>query len=129
MCCFRSGTLILSEDLSQFISVSRFLPSMKMKKEIQVRSVAVAYDDPASYSTYILVFHQVLIVPELERNLLCPFQLCSNGITINEDPLQFTQTNGKMTEPHSIVIPGGPVILLHNKRSHEWVLHAQTCMT
>ena len=105
-CCFGSGALILSEDLSQCISVSRFLPSMKMKKEIQVGSVAVAYDDPSSYSTYILVFHQVLIVLELERNLLCPFQLHLNGININESPLQFTQKDGKITEPHSIIILG-----------------------
>ena len=106
MCCFRSTALVLSEDLSQCVSVSRFLLSMKMKKEIQVGSVAVAYDDSASYSTYILVFHQVLIVLELERNVLCPFQLHLNGITINENPLQFTQKNGKITEPHSMIIPG-----------------------
>ena len=64
---------------------------MKMKKEVQVGSVAVAYGDSASYRTYILVFHQVLIVMELERNLLCPFQLHLNGITISENPLQFTR--------------------------------------
>ena len=105
--CVVSGVVLLFslKILSQCISVSRFLPSMKMKKEIQVGSVAVAYDDPASYSTYILVFHQVLIIPELERNLLCTFQLQLNDITINENPQQFTQKNGKITEPHSIIIP------------------------
>ena len=79
---------------------------MKMKKEMQVGAVAVAYDDPASYSTYILVFHQVLIVPELERNLLCPFQLHLYGITINKNPLWFTKKNRKRTQPHSIIVPG-----------------------
>ena len=112
MCCFRSSTLILLEDLRQHASVSGFLPSIKMKKEIQVGAVAVAYDDPACYSTYILVFHQELIVPELERYLLCPFQLHLYGITINKNPLWVTQKNRIITEPHSIIVPGGPVIPL-----------------
>ena len=46
-CCFRSGALIILEDLSQCDSVSGFLLSMKKKKERQVGSVAVAYNDPA----------------------------------------------------------------------------------
>ena len=110
--CLGSGALILSEDLSQHVSVSRFLPGMKMKKQIEIASVAVTYDDAASGSTYILVFHQVLMVLELERNLLCPFQLCLNDITIIESSLQFTQKNGKITEPRSIITLGGPVIPL-----------------
>ena len=67
-------------------------------------------------------------VPELERNLLCPFQLCLNGVTINGNALQFTQKNGEITKPLSIIIPGtsNPI---NDKRSHRQVLHTQTHMT
>jgi Reverse transcriptase (RNA-dependent DNA polymerase) len=50
-------------------------------------SVAVAYDDPVTYTTYILVFHQVLLIKELKCNLISPFQLRTNGIVVNEEPL------------------------------------------
>ena len=127
-CCFRSDAFVLSEDSSQHVSVSRFLPSMKMKNEIQVGSMAVAYDDPASYNTYILVFQQVLVVLELERNFLCPFQLCLNGITINENPTVHTKEWENYQAPLYNHTRGtsNPV---NNRRSHKWVLHVQTCMT
>jgi hypothetical protein len=49
--------------------------------------VAVAYDDPVTYTTFVLVFHQVLLIKELKCNLISPFQLRMNGIVVNDEPL------------------------------------------
>jgi hypothetical protein len=52
-----------------------------------IANIAVAYDDPNTQSTFILIFNQVLSVPDLDHNLISPFQLRVNSIIINETPL------------------------------------------
>jgi hypothetical protein len=63
----------------------------------------VAYDDPNTYQTYILFFPQSLYIPSLKRHLLCPNQMRTNGITINDTALIHTPPQQRTTQTHSII--------------------------
>jgi hypothetical protein len=90
MCCFGKNSYLLSTDLSQTATVSGF--SAELGEIITpIASVAVAYDDPKSHTTYILIFNQVLYIDSLEHNLIAPFQLQMNDIVVNDTPLTATQ--------------------------------------
>ena len=94
---------MISEDTSQMVQVTGFLTGMQHHKETRLGTVAIAYDDPQTYTTFILIFHQSLIIPEMKNNLLCPFQLRLNGIEVNETPLQFLKPSLRTDRSHSIV--------------------------
>ena len=102
-CCFGSGTYIISEDSSHTVQVTGFLPGMRRKQETKIGMVAVAYDEPKTFTNYILIFHQSLIIPELKNNLLCPFQMHLNGIEVNEVLLQFLRPSQRQKNCHAIV--------------------------
>ena len=85
-CCFGPNAFVLLEDMSQQAIVGEFLLELGTVST-PIVSVAVAYDDVTTYTTYILIFHQVLVFQSLEHNLLCPFQICMNDIIVNDCPL------------------------------------------
>ena len=102
--CFGSDCTIVSEDLSQTAVVTPFLASFGKVESVPICTVAVAYDDLENYTTYILIFHQVLYFKDLRHNLLCPNQLRLNGVTVNECPLMHTRKRDLNEESHSIVV-------------------------
>ena len=86
-CCFRrKNVFVLSHDLNQQAMVGGFLPSFG-SVSTPIASVAVAYDDPTTYETYILIFNQCLLFDDLPNHLLCPFQMRMNDIIVNDNPL------------------------------------------
>jgi hypothetical protein len=70
---------------------------------IYVSSIAIAYDDPTTLSTFVLIFHESLQVPGMAHHMLCPNQLRDNGIVVNDIPLMFTPENERSTNTHAIV--------------------------
>ena len=94
---------MISEDTSQTVQVTGFQPGMQRRQQTRLGTVAIAYDDPQTYTTFILIFHQSLIIPEMKNNLLCPFQLRLNGIEVNETPLQFLKPSQRTNRSHLIV--------------------------
>ena len=97
-CCFGSGAYVISEDTSYTVQVMGFLPGMRRKQETKIGTVAVAYDEPKMFTTYILIFHQSLIIPEFKNNLLCPFQMRLNGIEVDDVPLVEEYTPDRAVE-------------------------------
>ena len=87
-CCFTSDAYLLSQTY-QSVEVTGFLDTLGSVREVRVASVAVAYDCPILMQTFILVFHESLLIPGLRNHLLCPFQMRHNGIIVNECPMQF----------------------------------------
>jgi hypothetical protein len=85
-----------------------------VKVHTPIASIAVAYDDQATNETYILIFHQVLYIKEMERNLILPFQLRMNQIIINKAPIiSLRSTHLAASIPldaHSIVIDDPPLV-------------------
>ena len=102
-CCFGSGACVISEDTSHTVEVMVFLPGMRRKQETKIGMDVVAYDEPKTFTTYILIFHQSLIIPDLKNNLLCPFQMHLNGIEVNEVPLEFRRPSQHQKNCHAIV--------------------------
>jgi hypothetical protein len=62
----------------RYVSSSPFIESFV--------SAAVAYDDPRSGKIFILIIHQSLHFPEMNRSLLCPMHLRLNDVVANERP-------------------------------------------
>jgi hypothetical protein len=101
-CSFGNGAYIVA-DTGQTISVSGFIDTLGKVKRVPIVTAAVAYDDPNTYQTYVLFFHQVLYMDKLEHHLLCPAQLRANQITVNDVPLLHTPAEHRTPAAHSII--------------------------
>jgi hypothetical protein len=55
---------------------------------IKARTVTavVAYDDPVSGETILLIINQAIYIPTLEHNLLCPMQMRLKDVLVSEIP-------------------------------------------
>ena len=90
-------------DTGETISVNGFHDQLPTLQDIKIVTAALAYDDPVTYNTYILFFHQALYFPELTVNLLNPDQLREKGITVNDTPLIRLPADQRNQESHSII--------------------------
>ena len=72
-------------------------------KSYRTVSAALAYDDPKMGEVHILEVHQVIEIPHLHHNLLCPMQLRVNDVEVNERPKFLTRY---LTDnSHVIIVP------------------------
>ena len=53
------------------------LPTMDM---VEIGDVAIAYDDPISLQTYLLVMRTALLIPTMDHNLIPPFLIWLAGL-------------------------------------------------
>ena len=73
--------------------------------DVPIVTAAVAYDDPLTMTTFVLIIHQALYFEQLRHNLLCPNQLRQHGIIVNDTPLYFLLPEQRREDDHRIVIP------------------------
>jgi hypothetical protein len=66
------NALLLSEYLTNHANVTPFMSSLGTMTNVLIASVAVAYDCPLPYSTYIRIFQQVLYKNDLQHALYKP---------------------------------------------------------
>jgi hypothetical protein len=59
------------------------LPTMDM---VEIGDVAIAYDNPISLQTYLLVMRNALLIPTMDHNLIPPFLLRMAGLQVDETP-------------------------------------------
>jgi len=84
------------------VSVSPFIGEYKPLKNIPIACVATAWDNRVDGSTYILIINEALYFGDrMPYSLLCPNQLCHNGIQVDDTPKIFNPASN-----HSIRIPG-----------------------
>lgn len=106
-CCFGRNCLVISEDTSMSVTISGFADSLG-DMECPIVSVAVAYDDETSHTTFILVFNQVLYVEELCHNLISPFQMRMNDIIVKDVPIRLLVNTMDLNQidpsEHSIIV-------------------------
>ena len=95
-------------DTNQRVTVHPFAPGLKTMRDIPIVTAALAYDCPTTMATYVLIFHQALFIPTMDNNLICPAQLRSNQLTVNDTPLIHIPSEQRCAEDHSIL---GPVDL------------------
>jgi len=101
-CAFGPACLILQSS-GDTVTVEPFSSSCNVVPDVEICSLAVAYDCPTLFHTYILIFHQVLYIPSMRVHLINPFQLRDQGIEVNEVPLLHLDPNAIETTSHSIV--------------------------
>jgi hypothetical protein len=86
-CAFGNHTYMV-QDMGAHVNVDGFVSSIGTVQHVAICTMAVAYDCPTNLLTYILFFPQALYIKGMSTNLLSPFQLCDNGVTVNDTPLQ-----------------------------------------
>ena len=101
-CCFGRGARVVQET-GETIQVEPFINTIGRVTNVPVVTAAVAYDDPATFQTYILFFPQSLYMEALDKNLLNPNQMRNHQVTVNELPLSYTPHDERTTETHSII--------------------------
>ena len=92
------------QDSGDHVNVDGFVSTIGTVKKVPICTMAVAYDCPYSFNTYILLFPQSLYIKGMTTNLLSPFQLRAFGILINDTPLQHLEANLRTSDQHSIQV-------------------------
>jgi hypothetical protein len=85
------------------VNLTGYDPSLGTVKNQDIVSAALAYDDPATGEVMILVLHQVIHVPALTHNLICPMQMWMNGVSLDECPKFLT--DNPLDNTHAMAIP------------------------
>ncbi|KAI2506148.1 Reverse transcriptase (RNA-dependent DNA polymerase) [Fragilaria crotonensis] len=126
-CAVGHNSLIV-HDYDRPINVSGYDPAGPIAKDMRTVSAALAYDDPLSGATVILLVHQAIYIPELSHNLLSPMQVRINDVIINETPRFLTENPDEFT--HSILIPepdmDRPYVIPRTSWSHLYIPNPQT---
>ena len=112
-CCFGPNAKIVHYT-GMSVNVNAFVSTVGSVKNVPIVTVAVAYDCPITFVTYILFFHQVLHFKDLNDHLLCPAQLRYNGITVNDTPLRDLPPHQRTPDQHSILehSPASPLHII-----------------
>jgi len=85
--CVAGANSVVLEATHQTVNVSAFSDVHQTMDNIPIVTAAMAYDDPTTGITYILIMGQALYMGDKMKNtLLCPNQLRSNGIIVDECP-------------------------------------------
>jgi len=80
---------------------------LEFVSNVKLAHVAIAYDCPSTFTTYVLKFDHVLYIPTLQVNLLCVsrFGLRDSGVTVNDVPLIRLTPAERCRHSHSIIAP------------------------
>jgi len=106
--CSLNHTAYIIKYLGKVAEVSGFTPSLNTLQDIPIVKAALAYDEPESGETVILIFNQALYFSnKLPNILLNPDQMRSQGLTVDDCPKHLSR--GKST--HSIIIEDENVII------------------
>jgi len=111
MCCLgRQALAFNSSDLT--CDVTPYDPAIDSRPGIPLCDMALAYDDPNTGDTYILVFFNSLYIKDMEHNLVPPFIMREAGINVHDTPL--IHCDSPSSSDHSIYIPSAELrIQLH----------------
>jgi len=103
-CVFGTETVLEIMDYGRPARVSGFDKSASRARTCRTISGAVAYDEPITGVTWMLLFHQGVLVPSMKHNLLCPAQMRDVGIRVNDEP-KHTVLN-PTNQHHAITVYG-----------------------
>jgi len=96
----------LVADTGAYVDVDGFVSSLGTIRRVRICTLAIAYDCPITFHTFILFFHQALYIPEMETNLLSPFQMRQFDVAIQDVPLQHLDSTDRTPSSHSIMVDG-----------------------
>ena len=88
-------------------TVHSFSEESRPFKNVPIGTVATSWVDPKTSETIVLEFPESLYFGDrMTHTLICPNQLRSNGVVVNDVPRQFD-----MGSSHSILVPGDDGVL------------------
>ena len=67
-------------------TVTPFLDDLPPMDNVEIGDVAIAYDDPRTGVTYILIIRNALLIPTMSHNLIPPFLIREAGLFLDETP-------------------------------------------
>jgi hypothetical protein len=102
-CCFSQSCTTLPIDLCPTEDVTPFSLDLGKQSDVPIITVAVTYDSPIPYSTYILILKQRLLIRSLQHHMFCPIQLRFIDVVVNYCPQNFILADGITKQDHSIV--------------------------
>ena len=73
-CCLGYQCHVLAQHDTE-VTLVPFEKSLGTMQNVPIVDAAIAFDDPRSNQTQLLILHQVLYVPSMPQHLLCPMQL------------------------------------------------------
>ena len=80
-----SGCTIIARS-GQYANVTPFSADLPVLERVEIGDVAIAYDDPISLVTYLLVMKNALLIPSMTHNLLPPFLIREASLYLDETP-------------------------------------------
>ena len=101
---FGSTCLVLQET-GRTVNVEGFGEVLGQLTNVPIVTCAVAYDCPATYTTYILIFHESLHIPSMTTHLVNTWQMRAQGIVVNDVPLQHLPPEERHQQCHSLLHP------------------------
>jgi hypothetical protein len=102
--CVAGANCVVLEETAQNVNVSAFMDHHKTLENVPIVTVATAYDNADTGTTYILVFgHAIYLGNQMPNSLICPNQLRSNGLTVADCPKHLAPKN--QPSSHSIYAP------------------------
>jgi len=94
--CVVGKNALIVEDFDRPVNVTSY-----NKEEGHMRACimtgALAYNDPKLGESAILIVHQSIHIPTLERNLLCLMQMRLNGVRVSEIPKYLLEQSSNRT--------------------------------
>jgi hypothetical protein len=82
-------------------TVTPFSTDLPPMDDVEIGDVAMAYDDPRTGVTYILVMRNALLIPTMNHNLVPPFLVQEAGLLLDETPK--CQAPNQSATNHSII--------------------------
>jgi len=107
--CVSGKDSLVIHDFDRPVNITGYDPNQPVAKALRTVNAALTYDDPVNGEVIILVVHQAVHIPHLSHNLLSPFQMRLNDVTVN-NPRFLTDNPTETT--HTLSVPGKYVIPL-----------------
>lgn len=99
-----NNALIL-HDYDRPITVKGHDPKGLETNELRTASAAVAYDDPETGESQMIVINQAVHIPHLQHNLLSTFQMRVNDAKTNDEPKSIA--DNPTDDTHALATPDG----------------------
>ena len=102
-CALGKDYCAILQDTGRRVTVEGFGNAVQQIKGIPMVPAVVAYDCPIEQQTYMLIFHESLLVPKMKTHLINPLQLRNQGLQVNDTLLQHLDPQQRKHGCHSII--------------------------
>ena len=106
MCVVGRNAYIVNHS-EKTVDVSPFSTEYEAMKNVPIVDAILAYDDPYTDETYLLVLFNALYIPSMDHNLVTPFIMREAGVEVNDVPK--IHVYDPTVEHHSIYFPDDKV--------------------